>query len=230
VTDPAGNRVELSSRRRAGDSSAHVHPRCSLLGAPGSLRTGLHAREPRPRVRAARRPPRCAGRLRRRRRISLARARRRTALASQRSRSTVTRHEQHSPLRPRASDHPAQAGPLTGRRVGVGTARSWPGLRTAPGVRQGWDRAGSRGPGKAGTRRCPAGPEPEGGRGGPDEPPGCGAAGRRRRTGFMPPAEGWLLYGRRRRTHPVGPVLEDGTYCGKSTVYLAARPVRPARW
>jgi predicted O-methyltransferase YrrM len=41
-------------------------------------------------------------------------------------------------------------------------------------------------------------------------------------TGFMPPEEGLALY----RTAAVysarGPVLEIGTYCGKSTIYLAA--------
>ncbi len=41
-------------------------------------------------------------------------------------------------------------------------------------------------------------------------------------TGFMPPAEGMALYRAAAAYAPVGPVLEVGTYCGKSTVYLAA--------
>ena len=40
--------------------------------------------------------------------------------------------------------------------------------------------------------------------------------------GFMPPAEGLALYDAARRYAPVGPVLEIGSYCGKSTIYLAA--------
>ena len=40
--------------------------------------------------------------------------------------------------------------------------------------------------------------------------------------GFMPPPEGLALY-RAAATYAVaGPVLEIGTYCGKSTIYLAA--------
>jgi MMP 1-O-methyltransferase len=41
-------------------------------------------------------------------------------------------------------------------------------------------------------------------------------------TGFMPPEEGLALYRAAAAYAPVGPVLEIGTYCGKSTVYLAA--------
>jgi MMP 1-O-methyltransferase len=41
-------------------------------------------------------------------------------------------------------------------------------------------------------------------------------------TGFMPPEEGLALYRAAAAYGPVGPVLEIGTYCGKSTVYLAA--------
>lgn len=41
-------------------------------------------------------------------------------------------------------------------------------------------------------------------------------------TGFMPPAEGLALYRAAASYAPVGPVLEIGTYCGKSTIYLAA--------
>ena len=41
-------------------------------------------------------------------------------------------------------------------------------------------------------------------------------------TGFMPPAEGVALYEAAARYADVGPVLEIGTYQGKSTIYLAA--------
>jgi MMP 1-O-methyltransferase len=41
-------------------------------------------------------------------------------------------------------------------------------------------------------------------------------------TGFMPPEEGLALYRAAAAYAPAGPVLEIGTYCGKSTVYLAA--------
>ena len=40
--------------------------------------------------------------------------------------------------------------------------------------------------------------------------------------GFMPPAEGLALYETAARYGTVGPIGEVGTYCGKSTVYLAA--------
>src|SRR3984893_8448020 len=40
--------------------------------------------------------------------------------------------------------------------------------------------------------------------------------------GFMPPAEGLALFDAASRYAPVGPVLEIGSYCGKSTIYLAA--------
>ncbi len=40
--------------------------------------------------------------------------------------------------------------------------------------------------------------------------------------GFMPPAEGLALYETAARYGAVGPIGEVGTYCGKSTVYLAA--------
>ena len=40
--------------------------------------------------------------------------------------------------------------------------------------------------------------------------------------GFMPPAEGLLLYRRALEQLPHGPVLEVGTYCGKSAIYLGA--------
>jgi predicted O-methyltransferase YrrM len=46
-------------------------------------------------------------------------------------------------------------------------------------------------------------------------------------TGFMPPAEGLALYRAAAAYAAVGPVLEVGTYCGKSTIYLAAA-ARPA--
>ena len=41
-------------------------------------------------------------------------------------------------------------------------------------------------------------------------------------TGFMPPEEGLALYRAAAAYAPRGPVLEIGTYCGKSTIYLAA--------
>ena len=40
-------------------------------------------------------------------------------------------------------------------------------------------------------------------------------------AGFMPPAEGLALFDAAARYSPVGPVLEIGSYCGKSTIYLA---------
>ncbi len=40
--------------------------------------------------------------------------------------------------------------------------------------------------------------------------------------GFMPPDEGLALYETALAYAPVGPVMEIGTYCGKSTIYLAA--------
>jgi len=40
--------------------------------------------------------------------------------------------------------------------------------------------------------------------------------------GFMPPAEGLALFDAAAQYSPVGPVLEIGSYCGKSTIYLAA--------
>jgi predicted O-methyltransferase YrrM len=41
-------------------------------------------------------------------------------------------------------------------------------------------------------------------------------------TGFMPPDEGLALYETAVAYAPAGPVLEVGTYCGKSTIYLAS--------
>ncbi len=40
--------------------------------------------------------------------------------------------------------------------------------------------------------------------------------------GFMPPAEGLALYATAAAYARRGPILEIGTYCGKSTIYLAA--------
>jgi len=40
--------------------------------------------------------------------------------------------------------------------------------------------------------------------------------------GFMPPAEGQALFETAVAYAPAGPVVEIGTYCGKSTIYLAA--------
>jgi MMP 1-O-methyltransferase len=47
-------------------------------------------------------------------------------------------------------------------------------------------------------------------------------------TGFMPAAEGLALYETAQAYAAVGPVLEVGSYCGKSAIYLAAG-VRGAR-
>ena len=41
-------------------------------------------------------------------------------------------------------------------------------------------------------------------------------------TGFRPAAEGLALFDAAARYAPRGPVLEIGSYCGKSTIYLAA--------
>jgi predicted O-methyltransferase YrrM len=41
-------------------------------------------------------------------------------------------------------------------------------------------------------------------------------------TGFMPPAEGLALHDAAAQYAGKGPVLEIGSYCGKSTIYLAA--------
>jgi predicted O-methyltransferase YrrM len=40
--------------------------------------------------------------------------------------------------------------------------------------------------------------------------------------GFMPPDEGLALYAAARDAAALGPLVEIGTYCGKSTLYLAA--------
>jgi predicted O-methyltransferase YrrM len=40
--------------------------------------------------------------------------------------------------------------------------------------------------------------------------------------GFMPPAEGEALFETAARYASAGPIAEIGTYCGKSTIYLAA--------
>lgn len=40
--------------------------------------------------------------------------------------------------------------------------------------------------------------------------------------GFMPPAEGEALFETAAEYAPAGPIAEIGTYCGKSTIYLAA--------
>src|SRR6202167_5634970 len=42
--------------------------------------------------------------------------------------------------------------------------------------------------------------------------------------GFMPPAEGLALFDAAAAYTARGPVLEIGSYCGKSTIYLAAGP------
>jgi MMP 1-O-methyltransferase len=45
--------------------------------------------------------------------------------------------------------------------------------------------------------------------------------------GFMPPAEGLALFAAAAAYAAAGPIAEIGTYCGKSTIYLAAA-ARPA--
>src|SRR3954467_13974076 len=40
--------------------------------------------------------------------------------------------------------------------------------------------------------------------------------------GFMPPAEGTALYETAVEYGPAGPIVEIGTYCGKSAIYLGA--------
>lgn len=44
-------------------------------------------------------------------------------------------------------------------------------------------------------------------------------------TGFMPPNEGLALYEAAAEAAGLGDLLEIGTYCGKSTIYLAAAAV-----
>src|SRR5882672_4598808 len=44
-------------------------------------------------------------------------------------------------------------------------------------------------------------------------------------TGFMPADEGLALYAAALQATAVGDLLEIGTYCGKSTIYLAAAAV-----
>ncbi len=44
----------------------------------------------------------------------------------------------------------------------------------------------------------------------------------RRAIGFMPDDEGLALYEAALQAAPLGPILEIGSYCGKSTLYLAA--------
>jgi predicted O-methyltransferase YrrM len=41
-------------------------------------------------------------------------------------------------------------------------------------------------------------------------------------TGFMPPAEGMALHETAAAYGRLGPIMEIGSYCGKSTIYLAA--------
>ena len=49
-------------------------------------------------------------------------------------------------------------------------------------------------------------------------------------TGFMPAAEGLALFEAAARYARCGPVLEIGSYCGKSTIYLAAAARSSTRW
>ena len=52
-------------------------------------------------------------------------------------------------------------------------------------------------------------------------PPGIRAAAEAAK-GFMPPAEGQALFETAAAYAGAGPIAEIGTYCGKSTIYLAA--------
>ena len=56
----------------------------------------------------------------------------------------------------------------------------------------------------------------------PDAPGRDLLAHARAAKGFMPEDEGLLLYRVARERLPLGPVLEVGTYCGKSAIYLGA--------
>jgi MMP 1-O-methyltransferase len=47
--------------------------------------------------------------------------------------------------------------------------------------------------------------------------------------GFMPPAEGEALGAAAAAYAPAGPIVEIGTYCGKSTIYLAAAAAQAGR-
>jgi predicted O-methyltransferase YrrM len=55
-----------------------------------------------------------------------------------------------------------------------------------------------------------------------DTPPGDWLSHARAAKGFMPDDEGLLLHRHARERLPRGPVLEVGTYCGKSAIYLGA--------
>ena len=48
--------------------------------------------------------------------------------------------------------------------------------------------------------------------------------------GFMPSHEGEALYKWANKFCHKGPVIEIGTYCGKSTIYLTMARLRPMRW
>jgi MMP 1-O-methyltransferase len=72
--------------------------------------------------------------------------------------------------------------------------------------------------GRAGRAAPDGGPRPAGAAPMPDRLRRAAEAA----TGFMPPAEGLALYRAAAAYAPAGPVLEIGSYCGKSTIYLAA--------
>jgi MMP 1-O-methyltransferase len=58
-----------------------------------------------------------------------------------------------------------------------------------------------------------------------DQHPAMAAAARQAAEaarGFMPPDEGLALFETAAAYAPVGPIVEIGSYCGKSTIYLAA--------
>src|ERR1700734_4143893 len=76
-------------------------------------------------------------------------------------------------------------------------------------------------PGQTGPMRDLSRPAPSG----PPAPPRLPAdvlAAAEGTRGFMPPAEGLALFETAAAYAKIGPVGEIGTYCGKSTIYLAA--------
>ena len=56
----------------------------------------------------------------------------------------------------------------------------------------------------------------------PPQLPAALAAAAEQARGFMPPDEGLALFETAAAYAARGPVAEIGTYCGKSTIYLAA--------
>src|ERR1700689_4571343 len=78
------------------------------------------------------------------------------------------------------------------------------------------DAPGQTGPMRDLSRPAPSGPPA------PPRLPAALAAAAEHTRGFMPPAEGLALFETATAYARRGPVAEIGTYCGKSTIYLAA--------